>query len=289
MFWILCVYPFPNLIGGEAGRLFLIYMYLHLLNFNLGLFSLSSGISRVGLAGVSLIACFSGFGSIAFPATHIKWFMKKVSADELRNMERQLERTMGSIALKKKELLVQKSDEDQSNFFQRFVSRISNKDVVVSLRSEIQGLEFFADTQFTEYCEFKRERERIESSNTTRGKIYNIAGYFFSVYCAYKFITSLVNITFGRRNQEDPITMALKIVNLNIDISFWTQVISLLLIGIMISLTVRGLLKKIFKLFSEWSAVISSVNVALFLAQLMGMYFISTILLLRANLPEAYR
>lgn len=243
----------------------------------------------MGIAGVTLIACFSGFGLIAFPATHIRWFMHWVSPSELNTLERNLTRTLKDIVERKKRLVLKTEEEPQTGFFQRMVSRISNKDDLWNLQNEIKGLEIFAETQYAEYCELKREEERLMLSYDTKGEIYNIVGYLFSVYGLYKIITSLINIVFGRSDRGDPITFILDFVHFNIDVSFWTQMISLFLIGIMISLTIRGLIKKIFKLFSELSAFVSPVNITLFLSQLMGMYFVSSILLLRSTLPVPYR
>ena len=84
---------------------------------------------------------------------------------------------------------------------------------------------------------------------------------------------SSINIIFNRIGKSDPVTIALSAIvergGFNVDIQFWSQYSSLIMIGVMIVVSIRG--------------------VVLFLAQTMGMYFLATILLMRMNLPVKYR
>lgn len=57
----------------------------------------------------------------------------------------------------------------------------------------------------------------------------------------------------------------------------------------MIFLSIRGLLQELSKFFKVVSRAFSSNNVILFLAHLMGLYFLSSVLLMRQNLPMEYR
>ena len=43
------------------------------------------------------------------------------------------------------------------------------------------------------------------------------------------------------------------------------------------------------QIFNQWSSTASSHSVVLLLAQVMGMYFVSSVLLMRMNLPPKYR
>lgn len=241
------------------------------------------------------MASLSGFGSIAFPVTHIKFFMKNISSKDIKQYEKNVRSTLNEIAEKKKELYLMNSNESKKReqrlfgFVSSITNTFSQNTTTAKLKNEINVLEEIFINQFNELNEIKREKMRVLTSKTWKGFVYNGLGYFFSGYCIYKIFTSLVNLIYGRRVRVDPITRILSFVNLGYDMEFLSQTISLILIIIMILLTIRGLLGKIFKLFSEWSASFSSSNVALFLAQIMGMCFVSSVILIRTNLPEEYR
>lgn len=280
-----------------------------------GIFSVSMGVSRIGVIGVAVMSMLSGFGAVSFPFLNLRFFMKEVSASDVAQAERQLLQTMDKISMKKRKLLVaQKLSKEESDkaakksaatsflgslggqlqgIAMRFSPSYKNRTDTSGLKRDIVGLEVFASEQFIELNDLRLEMDRINFSRTWRGILYNLSGYFFSAYCIYKIVMSSLNILLDRRARNDPITIGLTIAStrlgLDIDVSFWSQNISLVLTGVMISLTIRGFLDKLMRVFSEFSDSISSAHVALLLTHVMGMYFVSTVLLIRMNLPEVYR
>lgn len=281
-----------------------------------GIFSVSMGVSRVGVIGVAVMSILSGFGAVSFPFLNLRFFMKEVSSNDVYHAERQLLQTMEKISMKKRKLLVAKQlskEESESKKssatsflgslhgrLQGIATRLStsssykNRTDTSTLKRDIAALEVFSSEQFIELNDLRLEMDRIIFSRTWRGILYNLAGYFFSAFCIYKIVMSSLNILLDRRARNDPITVALGIAStrlgLVIDVDFWSQNISLVLTGIMISLTIRGFLDKLMRVFSEFSdSMSSSAHVALLLTHVMGMYFVSTVLLIRMNLPEVYR
>eukprot|EP00126_Sphaerothecum_destruens_P007446 Sdes_comp19855_c0_seq1m12091 len=69
----------------------------------------------------------------------------------------------------------------------------------------------------------------------------------------------------------------------------WSQHISFIFVGIIIITSMRGLLIQLTKLFYAVSSSMSSNIVVLLIAEIMGMYFVSTVVLMRMNVPEQYR
>ena len=114
-------------------------------------------------------------------------------------------------------------------------------------------------------------------------------------YCVYKMVMSSVNVVFHRRRTLDPITRSFLILAVFLDIDhivnveLWSQQISFVLIGVIVATQIRGILIKMMRFFSYFSSVFTSNAVVLLLIELMGLYFVSSVLLLRMNLPSEYR
>lgn len=62
---------------------------------------------------------------------------------------------------------------------------------------------------------------------------------------------AIINIIFDRRDTMDPITKILNFLliwfHFEIDVDFWSQYISFILVGVMISASIRGFLKNLMK------------------------------------------
>ena len=62
--------------------------------------SVSPGISRVGVIGVTIMALLSGFGAVNYPYTSMNIFMRSVSQEDVSKIERKLLQTMEMISMK---------------------------------------------------------------------------------------------------------------------------------------------------------------------------------------------
>ncbi|KAG8226225.1 hypothetical protein J437_LFUL006327 [Ladona fulva] len=158
----------------------------------------------------------------------------------------------------------------------------------------VAGLEELSRQLFLEAHDMHNAQERIEWAATWKGKYFNFLGYFFSLYCLWKIFISTINIVFDRVGKKDPVTRGMEIAVdwLGItwlDVSFWSQHISFFLVGCIVVTSIRGLLLTLTKFFYAISSSKSSNIIVLILAQIMGMYFVSSVLLMRMNMPPEYR
>eukprot|EP01127_Copromyxa_protea_P014118 TRINITY_DN3887_c0_g1_i1.p1 TRINITY_DN3887_c0_g1~~TRINITY_DN3887_c0_g1_i1.p1 ORF type:complete len:443 (-),score=43.30 TRINITY_DN3887_c0_g1_i1:114-1442(-) len=255
-----------------------------------GIFSIEMGVSRIGIIGVTVMSFLSGFGAVEFPLQNMFYFMRNISQTQVKNAKNQYFHNLTKLITQKKQLALTRKQNASSQLARDFLNKKMNER---SLSSDIKHLDTFNQELFLNLQEIYTDKERLNFSNTWKGKVYNAMGIFFSCYCAYKIFMSSINILFDRVATIDPVTRGLSIFlnlfNISIDLPFWSQHISFVMVGIMIATSVRGFLIKLITIFYNYSNSVTSTYIALFLGQLMGMYFVSMILLLRMNLPIEYR
>ncbi|KAJ1917758.1 hypothetical protein H4219_003012 [Mycoemilia scoparia] len=261
--------------------------------------------ARVGVIGVTAMAMLAGFGAVNNPYNSLFMFVRKVTSSQILALERQLQHTMDMISSKKKSLLllqmqIQEDEANQANsgFVHRMFSKVSNTirpaaNKVATLKNEIETLESLCMQIYNDLEMLNIEKDRYNESQTFKGKYRNALGYFFSILCIFKIFTSLSNILLHPMNKTDPVTkvMSIAATHINLDKSSFTllsQQASFLFIGMMVVLSIRGLLIQVTKLFKAFANMVSPANVVLFLTQIMGMYFLAMVLMLRMNLPSKY-
>uniref|UniRef100_A0A667X4E1 G protein-coupled receptor 89B n=1 Tax=Myripristis murdjan TaxID=586833 RepID=A0A667X4E1_9TELE len=251
-----------------------------------GILSIEQLISRVGVIGVTLMALLSGFAK--------RWAFSDITCGayiryDILALERRLLQTMDMIVSKKKRIAMTRRQmyqrgEDQNNCYQMNLSLI---------QQEVDALEELSRQLFLETVDLQATKERIEYSKTFQGKYFNFLGYFFSIYCVWKIFMATINIVFDRVGKTDPVTRGIEItvnyLGIQFDVKFWSQHISFILVGIIIVTSIRGLLITLTKFFYAISSSKSSNVIVLVLAQIMGMYFVSSVLLMRMSMPLEYR
>ena len=176
--------------------------------------------------------------------------------------------------------------------FSGFTSTVQSENIRL-LDSEVTALEELSRVLFLESVDLHNSKERVEFAKTLQGKYFDFLGHIFSIYCIWKIFISAVNIIFDRVGKVDPITKSIEILvhyfGIEFDVHFWSQQVSFILVGILIVTSIRGLLITLTKFFYAISSSKSSNIIVLALAEVMGMYFISSVLLMRMNMPEQYR
>uniref|UniRef100_U3IM21 G protein-coupled receptor 89B n=1 Tax=Anas platyrhynchos platyrhynchos TaxID=8840 RepID=U3IM21_ANAPP len=269
-----------------------------------GILSIEQLISRVGVIGVTLMALLSGFGAVNCPYTYMSYFLRNVTDADILALERRLLQTMDMIVSKKKRIAVA-----HRTMFQRgevhnkptgfwgmiksVTTSVAGSENLSLIQQEVDALEELSRQLFLETADLHATKERIEYSKTFQGKYFNFLGYFFSIYCVWKIFMATINIVFDRVGKTDPVTRGIEItvnyLGIQFDVKFWSQHISFILVGIIIVTSIRGLLITLTKFFYAISSSKSSNVIVLLLAQIMGMYFVSSVLLIRMSMPLEYR
>ncbi|XP_040162086.1 Golgi pH regulator [Anopheles arabiensis] len=270
-----------------------------LLSVSRGIFTIEQAVSRIGVVGVTVMAILSGFGAVNYPYTSMSYFIRPVSQSDVVNLERRLLQTMDMILVKKKRIALDrrrnKPNQKQSiwGMISSVTQRPAGAENIGQLRLEISALEELSRQLFLEAHSMKNMQERERWAATLQGKYFNVLGHFFSLYCLWKIFICTINIIFDRVGKKDPVTRGIEIAvhwcGFDMDIAFWSQHVSFLLVGCIVVTSIRGLLLTLTKFFYKISSSKSSNIIVLVLAQIMGMYFCSSVLLMRMNMPAEYR
>ncbi|KAF9194379.1 Golgi pH regulator B [Haplosporangium sp. Z 767] len=269
-----------------------------------GILSVEWGMSRVGIIGVTISAILSGFGAVNGPYSNLFFFLRQVTDSDIQLAEKKCIQTMDMIAHKKKRMVLEEArlrtlDPNASKvggFVRKIFSTVSGKhegESLEGLKQELAALEGISRQLFQDIDDLYVEKSRLEHAKTWQGKYSNLMGYIFSVYCVYRLTMAFINTLFRRTGSTDPITTLISRfvshTNMTIDVRFWSQQLSFFFVGLMIFLSIRGLLTELSKFFRASSRHVSSSNIILFLAHIMGLYFLSSVLMMRQNLPLEYR
>uniref|UniRef100_A0A8C1UWA5 Golgi pH regulator n=1 Tax=Cyprinus carpio TaxID=7962 RepID=A0A8C1UWA5_CYPCA len=234
-----------------------------------GILSIEQLISRVGVIGVTLMALLSGFGAVNCPYTYMSYFLRNVTDSDILALERRLLQTMDMIVSKKKRIamtrrqMYQRGEEQnkQTGFWGMIKSVTSSPSGSESILNE--------PVDWRQYYKYYNDlislypKERIEYSKTFQGKYFNFLGYFFSIYCVWKIFMATINIVFDRVGKNDPVTRGIEITVNYLGIQFDVCYHQLKL------------------LYTFW--------LTKSLLKFSGMYFVSSVLLMRMSMPLEYR
>ncbi|KAI3640358.1 hypothetical protein MIR68_001236 [Amoeboaphelidium protococcarum] len=162
--------------------------------------------------------------------------------------------------------------------------------------------------QHLDHLQYAHERDQVVKQFSYKNRAIlnhylqiqfeNGLSLILSLYCIYKLITCTLNIMLDRHSgSSDPISHWTSIVLSHLygyssdsaEVEAWAQWFSFVFVGLIIIGTVRGLFIQLAKMFKMFAKYIKFANIILFSSFVLGIYFLSSIMLLRASLPMRFR
>ena len=168
---------------------------------------------------------------------------------------------------------------------------------LAAIEQEIVAMEHVLRSLFQETLEARLARERRTAAATTRGRLNDLAGVAMVVTCAWRVIGGVYRLTFHRgdvmvRAGTDPVTKTLvKLLAIPISPETMSQILSLLFVALLVGASLRNFLRIVFRVFTKigGGGGGTSTMLVLFVAEVLGLYFLSSVLLIRNTLPDKYR
>ncbi|PFH50378.1 hypothetical protein AMATHDRAFT_61214 [Amanita thiersii Skay4041] len=257
-------------------------------------------LSRLLILGTITLGLLSGFGAISN-----SWgFIPFLSSAKPTPTEHQITTAEYSLASIRNDLRERRATAEQQDIqgSESWLSRVGatfrpNSEYM----QEIRGLEAL-EYQMARNLESMREfRNAAKFSVTFRGRLYRVFGRLFAVYCIIRTINSLANIILPTRRQASISTTYPDIISELIvyilslfytrqdiqieDIMRISRQLSLVFVGIIILTSIRLVLRGVTRALRVTSRRLGASLMLLILAQLMGIYLLSTLVQMRASFP----
>ncbi|KAK4058131.1 hypothetical protein OIO90_000870 [Microbotryomycetes sp. JL221] len=278
-------------------------------------------LSRVCIPGVVLIASLTGSGAMNTAWEAYEWRMvssgEPVTEAQILNAERSLYRSRLDLQQRYRSLELAKGAakrEADSAAASSMLSRLTSSSPAAthlkSIEVEVKAMEAVEASITNDVATLKRRKELRDMGRTVKGRVWLAAGWALSVYCVWRVFTACLNLVFGysrqhHRHQDidgdasevgavegtDLITSLLSrlasLLEIDLDIQVWSRLVGLVLLGSIILANMRNVLTSVSRVLRAASSGISVAFMLLFLAQLMALYFLTSLISLPSSPSDA--
>eukprot|EP00892_Ulva_mutabilis_P008886 jgi/Ulvmu1/636/UM010_0006.1 len=181
------------------------------------------------------------------------------------------------------------------------------------LRESAAALQVMEATLAGDVSELVAEREREMAASTLLGRLMNVLGYVLAAYCVVKMLLCAKAALFGEDFSSDPASRALALLlrvtsggAVHIDTQAAGQYVTLVFVGFVSFNSLRAFLKQLHRVFAAISGLFgasadaaapagagrasaAAERMLLLLGALLCAYTVSSVMLMRAQLPVAHR
>ncbi|TFK90899.1 hypothetical protein K466DRAFT_596556 [Polyporus arcularius HHB13444] len=272
---------------------------------------MASTLSRLTVIGIVILGALSGFGAIDTAWDFFPVFSgnsrTRPTDEEVRTAEAGLQRVREDLTRRQKELQTleasKKDDAQSSNWLYRALPTFQGSSEASSLAQEVAGLQALEYEMSRNLDVLKQQQAGAKFSKTVAGRLFNSGGRLFAVYCVYRIFSSIVSLILPRPPPSAPGESAstsadvvsfvlaymvsfLPFVHLPQDkVAVISRQISLALVGVIILSSIRRVLRGVASVLRVSSRSLGASLMLLTLAQVMGIYLLSTLIQLRTSFP----
>ncbi|EST07020.1 Golgi pH regulator, conserved domain protein [Kalmanozyma brasiliensis GHG001] len=257
--------------------------------------------ARTAVIGVTFIAVLSGSAALQAAWEAFEQFKGKSqrspSASDIVLAQESFQKTCADLASTKANLARLENETPETDA-RWSVSSLwggsSRSREIKSLKSEIFGLSSIAAAMRDDLDRMTALQHKAQLESTPIGKVWILIGWIWAVYCAFRIALSLLNLLIlGYRDTAPPdfisllVAEMIRIFDVDLDVDAWTKQVSLLFVGILIWGRIGSVLSYLGSAFRAAGTGVSSSFLVLFLAEIMTVYLLATLIQLRSSLPAS--
>ncbi|KIP06559.1 hypothetical protein PHLGIDRAFT_72510, partial [Phlebiopsis gigantea 11061_1 CR5-6] len=270
-----------------------------------------SVLTRLTTVGTILLGSLSGFGAVDNASRFLPWFSRSngfaPSDADILVAQEGLERIRGDLAERRRAIeQMQTSQVTDKSWFSRVVPSFVSGSELSGAMQEAVGLEALEYQMARNLSALRAQKREVEYSRTLAGRLGNWGGALFAVYCLYRIAIAAVNLVLPARtaspaespdaqaaSRADVITVCLAYLLALLpgvhaapaDVAVLARQISLALVGAIILSSIRLVLRGVARALRVTSRNLGASLMLLILAQLMGIYLLTTLIQLRTSFP----
>ncbi|KIK98272.1 hypothetical protein PAXRUDRAFT_824019 [Paxillus rubicundulus Ve08.2h10] len=265
---------------------------------------LTSTTARLVVLGTTILGILSGFGAVNGAWGIFACKASVSSTSSIASAETALERVKSDLYQRARDLDEYAAPKQMADG--SWLSRLTFKrdPHQGSLQQEVIGLQALESQMTARVAVLKRNRENAEFADSCRGRILSRT---WALYCVCRACSSVINLLSPLSSTNESSSSYGDIIahvfayllsllpfhgpgsgSLSIDVPSLSRQISLALVGAIILSSVRVVLEGVTRAFRITSRNISASLMLLLLAQLMGIYLLSTLVQLRTMFPPSH-
>ncbi|KAJ6578695.1 G protein-coupled receptor 89 [Mycena vulgaris] len=257
---------------------------------------MTATLSRLVVLGTIILGLLAGFGAVSSSWAFLpsKQPVTTPTEQDIVTAEYALSSIRDDLDRRKDEVARRAAQQTEGTWMSRVMPSFRGDEHL----QEVRGLEALEYQMTRSLDDLRQRRATAKFSNTFRGKLVNVGGRLFAVYCLLRFISSLVNIVSPQTSSSSttsyPDVATEAVARLLRTLAPWIRFddvarvmrhVTLVLVGVIILTSIRLVLRGVTRALRVTSRNLGASLMLLLVAQLMVIYLLSTIVQLRASFP----